>query len=68
MFNSVPLVYLFFVFLFVFVSIILGRDPTMRLEVRTYSTTPWSPGKGEGLEVESIVNDLINYVSVMKPP
>ena len=46
----------------------LLRDPTMRLEVRTYSTTPWSPGKGEGLEVESIVNDLINYVSAMKPP
>ena len=26
----------------------LLRDPTMRLEVRTYSTTPWSPGKGRG--------------------
>ena len=34
----------------------LLRDPTMRLEVRTFSTTPWSPGKGEGLEVESIAN------------
>ena len=46
----------------------LPMEPTIWLEGWNFQSYPWLLGRGDGLEVESMANDLINHTCEMKPP